>query len=210
VDRKLPLAKFVRVDENRHAAMSLLQEHVYHPNVPDQYYPTFNEDGFPVYEADILTVRHHISRRPDWFKLYQSRPVVVEVPKPSGAIESVTFYPWTYRKVSKPKLDAKGKPVLDSENDEQIMESVIEWYEDYECKTVTAPVSGQTASDNSRLSELEKSLAAATSRIEELAKSLKEEKERNSVFHASIVQKDARIRSLETEVEGYRKQVKQK
>jgi hypothetical protein len=108
-------AKFIQIDKLRHTAVPL-KDFKRHGIEGELVVPTWDENGYPIWDAPIEMVRHYITvRNGTRYKLFKSDPVQCPVTKPDGSIVWEMYYSWAYKRRSVMEQDPENagqmKPV---------------------------------------------------------------------------------------------------
>ena len=198
------MVRVVRIDANRMMAQDMKQEFVapgQNPEIYRRQVIDIEGEKFPVWDVDLPTAQQMIHGGADRYKLYQSPSLAFPVQNSgTGIFESVTYYPWYARKVTRKVLDEKtGKVKVDEENGEELYETVIEWREDEKEETVpkVSPSSSTAAT------------AAPAENTSKLKQKLDEVEDRCGKMEKGIIQRDAQLKKQKEENEALKKKIEE-
>lgn len=111
------MVKVVRID-GKNKPVTDFKGNVYHPET--EKVGTFE---FPVFTFPEDFARHMVSQRPQWYKLFDSKPLSCPVDNPgTGTRTYVVFNPWKVKTIEVPIMK-DGKATIN-------MEKQYKWVED--------------------------------------------------------------------------------
>lgn len=117
------MVKIVRID-GKSKPITDFKGTTYHPEVGK-----LETYEYPIYTVPEDFARHMISQRPQWYKLFNSKPLSCPIDNVgTGARIYVTFNPWVVKPVRVPVLE-NGEPQKDGKGVVQTKVSYV-WSED--------------------------------------------------------------------------------